>query len=437
MIKKTVKRSYEKRPTTAVIHAVDGDRADILVGPSSSNLLRHIQIVGDPSKLVPGQTVTIQWVERAGSYGLVPVVMTDAGGSDVATITNITAVADEVTITNTSDGLSVKKIGIGHLDFVPALAGHTHQDSFQKAGWQVTPDGMIYNGDTYISPKGQISLGKAPDVVKLDSEHLTYRIWAGAIDPALAPFSVSKTGAIHATSGDIAGWELQPNQFQADNGQAILNASDHPFLGLGGAGAYGQNGIWLGKDADGIYKVYVGDPANDHLYWDGSHLFITGTYQGILDAAGTQADSFTINENRDVVISSLILAGYDGDSTFTWNGSEVTLDVPLTVEGAVHLQGTLIFDDVISATMSWDGAYIRFDKPILIQTSLSTRGLMPESPDVYDIGSPTLMWRKGYLSEMMATLFVENTVQAIGGSFVIPHSQGTFPTYVSFSSHDH
>jgi hypothetical protein len=50
--------------------------------------------------------------------------------------------------------------------------------------------------------------------------------------------------------------------------------------------------------------------------------------------------------------------------------------------------------------------------------------VLPTLPDTYDLGSSTLLWRKGWLSEMDAVLFAENTISVIGGWFYITKDQG-------------
>ena len=47
LIKKSMQQ-YERYATSATIYSIDGQRADIRLG-SSSTLLHHIEIVGDPS----------------------------------------------------------------------------------------------------------------------------------------------------------------------------------------------------------------------------------------------------------------------------------------------------------------------------------------------------------------------------------------------------
>jgi len=60
-----------------------------------------------------------------------------------------------------------------------------------------------------------------------------------------------------------------------------------------------------------------------------------------------------------------------------------------------------------------------------------TSSLIPSLVDTYDLGSSTLLWRKGYLSEMDALLFAENTITLLGGWFYVPKDAGTFAADVA------
>lgn len=211
MLHRAVKAVTEDFPTKATITAVDGPKVDIRLGQSST-VVRNIAVVGDIRTLQVSQEVKIDWIDREGTAGKVPVVMANTVGPTSGS-TNPNPPPDDITVYVSDLGLSVKPGGIGrqHLNFNPSEAGHTHRDSLQQGGWQVTPDGIVYNGTTYIHPTGQITLGLDPDLIKLDSEHATYRLWAGANDPATAPFSISKAGAIKSSSGAIGGWNVTAN----------------------------------------------------------------------------------------------------------------------------------------------------------------------------------------------------------------------------------
>lgn len=74
--------------------------------------------------------------------------------------------------------------------------------------------------------------------------------------------------------------------------------------------------------------------------------------------------------------------------------------------------GALAQNEVV--TGAWD-----------FQASLNTRSIIPGATDTYDLGSATVLWRQAWISELQSILFVENTIQALGGWFLVPHGQGT------------
>jgi len=51
--------------------------------------------------------------------------------------------------------------------------------------------------------------------------------------------------------------------------------------------------------------------------------------------------------------------------------------------------------------------------------------LNPSLTDTYDLGSSTKLWRHGYLSELDAVVFAEQTVSLLGGWLIIGHDSGT------------
>jgi len=54
-----------------------------------------------------------------------------------------------------------------------------------------------------------------------------------------------------------------------------------------------------------------------------------------------------------------------------------------------------------------------------------TSHLIPKLTDTYDLGTSTLLWRKGWLSELDTVLFAENTVTLLGGWFYVTKYAGT------------
>jgi hypothetical protein len=66
-----------------------------------------------------------------------------------------------------------------------------------------------------------------------------------------------------------------------------------------------------------------------------------------------------------------------------------------------------------------------------LNTSRVASHLIPVTTDTYDLGSSTLLWRQGYLSQLNAVIFAEQTVQLLGGWLMIPKDAGTLPAVSS------
>jgi len=271
-------------------------------------------------------------------------------------------------------------------------------------------------------------------------------------------------------------------------------------------------GIWMGNDG-GTYKMHLGNPAGDHMRWDGNELYITGTFVGDSDIGATDSDTFIINADSDDVIAGLTLRRPDRDATLTWDGNEITIDqnirIPtsrrLYIDGGLKLgdgttspaNGSIVIDqdvtpsgfviygqkilvDIASGTgnnkidmlnMSFTatgqitniigikltlsgtaptgaktgiwidnrltggyaleivGGLSKFDDDVDINANLSVNGigssLVPTATDTYDLGASTALWRKGWLSELDAVVFAENTITLLGGWFYVCKGQGT------------
>lgn len=57
--------------------------------------------------------------------------------------------------------------------------------------------------------------------------------------------------------------------------------------------------------------------------------------------------------------------------------------------------------------------------------------LIPDASDARDLGSISLLWRKGFFSEFDAFVFAENTISAVGGWLWVSKNQGKFGAAVS------
>lgn len=212
-IQANLDKPIRKGPSTGTIIGIYNNFADVRLGNSPS-VMKNVPIQGNSEDLYIGKRVKVEWGERDGTIGNAPYIAGGAseymsGTGGIATVT-----VDNITIENNPSGLSVKRGGIGmqHLNFLPAIDGHTHKTPLELGGWQFTPDGIMYTDFMFIHPQGQMRVGRNNDVIMLDSLDTTYRLWAGHSAPASAPFSVTKAGAIKATSGQIAGWTIDASK---------------------------------------------------------------------------------------------------------------------------------------------------------------------------------------------------------------------------------
>ncbi|MDI6769732.1 MAG: hypothetical protein QMD04_08655, partial [Anaerolineales bacterium] len=80
-------------------------------------------------------------------------------------------------------------------------------------------------------------------------------------------------------------------------------------------------------------------------------------------------------------------------------------------------------DDVAVDT----GAAFVWTNDHTFQGLTKTRHLHPELTDTYDLGSSTLLWRKGWLSELDAVLFAQQTQTLVGGWLSVGVGEGSLP----------
>jgi hypothetical protein len=79
---------------------------------------------------------------------------------------------------------------------------------------------------------------------------------------------------------------------------------------------------------------------------------------------------------------------------------------------------------ILSANYTWTGLHV-------FQQNMTARSIFPELTDTYDLGSSTLLWRKGWLSELDTIIFSEQTITLLGGWLMITKDQGAFGTDVA------
>ena len=101
-------------------------------------------------------------------------------------------------------------------------------------------------------------------------------------------------------------------------------------------------------------------------------------------------------------------------------------DVPVIIAKAYSSQTANLqeWQSTTGTVLAWvdkDGA-ADFES---ISVSSVSSDLIPSSNDTYDLGTSTLMWRKGWLSELDAVLFAINTKTLLGGWLTVGKDAGT------------
>jgi len=125
--------------------------------------------------------------------------------------------------------------------FSVSMEGAITGTSGTIAGWTIGSTTISKNNAT-LDSAGQITLGTANDIAILSSVNTTYRLWIGDATAGNAAFSVTKagallatsatiTGSITATSGTIGGFTIGATYLYAGSGASTcgLSPADYPF----------------------------------------------------------------------------------------------------------------------------------------------------------------------------------------------------------------
>lgn len=155
-------------------------------------------------------------------------------------------------------------------------------------GWDINAT-TISKNNAVLDSAGQLILGTANDVVYISATDATYRIWAGNATAGSAAFSVSKAGALLATSGNIAGWALSATTLSRNN--ATLDSAGQLILGT-------ANDIVYVSATDSTYRIWVGNVTAASASFSvtkAGALFATGaTISGTITSTSGTIGGFTL-----------------------------------------------------------------------------------------------------------------------------------------------
>ncbi|HMN14910.1 MAG TPA: hypothetical protein PKD55_21540, partial [Bellilinea sp.] len=161
-----------------------------------------------------------------------------------------------------------------------------------------------------------------------------------------------------------------------------------------------------------------------HLLTDSQPLYALRTRQ-ILPGQGL-AGGGDLSANRTLSAFLPSSSGLAKDITGLW--------VDTAVGGGLKRDLTGLSVDKAQA-FTWSGIH-HFQQPTYMDNVLNTQSILPQLTDTYDLGSSTLMWRKGWLSELKAVLFALDTIQVHGGWDYIVKYANTLPVDLPDSGAD-
>lgn len=183
-----------------------------------------------------------------------------------------------------------------------------------------------------------------------------------------------------------------------------------------------RGAVGVGADGGGATYITLGGGSNPNADTvDGYHASAAPTAGALLPLnSSAKFPASALDLSGVVPITRQVLAGAG-----LTGGGALSADVTLNVGAGA---GILVGDDTVAidtaANLTWTGDHIH-------QGLLTTRHILPEATDTYDLGSTTKLWRKGYLSELDALVFAEQTISLVGGWLVVPYDQGSLEADVS------
>ena len=249
----------------------------------------------------------------------------------------------------------------------------------------------ITGSNLVLDSAGQrISLGTSNDIVILDADDATYRLWIGNATASSATFSVTKAGAVSATSGTVGGFTLGATTLTATNlildasGQRITLGSSNDVVILDADDA--DYRLWIGNStaASAPFRIkktgafVAGDKTNEkYLEFDGTDVFI-GRDTELNGADSYNNDAIYWHTFWDTLDNFSVSASGTGSAGFGSGGLNPSLGGGAT--DAASVQRTL----PASGTLTWA-------KDRRIKTSIKVTSTdMNHGNFVYGMGTPTL-----------------------------------------------
>ena len=175
-------------------------------------------------------------------------------------------------------------------------------DVTQRVAYIDQGDGSAYFAGWKLDP-GQFSSGTNTSFVGINSEipdtgNSVYAFWAGDGTASSAPFSVTKSGNIKATSGNLSGLTIGTGTYIDDSGEEPVSVSKNAIFT--GTGVWGADETPFYLDEDGRFSL------SDELTWnpETNTFFVNGTIEAnVGEIGGWSVDSTSISSG-DFILKS-------------------------------------------------------------------------------------------------------------------------------------
>jgi hypothetical protein len=186
-----------------------------------------------------------------------------------------------------------------------------------------------------VTNAGVMTAGSGNNVAVISPTDATYRLWLGHSTGASAPFSVTSTGAISATSGSVGGWTLSSTSLTG--GDTTISSVGDITLGTG-------SNVARLSSSDPAYRLWLGgstaSTAPFRVTSTGSFTATDANITGAVSASSGQIGGFTIGATSLTAGSGATAVGIVPASFPFFAGSSTASTAPFRVTSAGSLTAT-------------------------------------------------------------------------------------------------
>ena len=266
-----------------------------------------------------------------------------------------------------------------------------------------------------VTNAGVMTAGSGNNVAVISPTDATYRLWLGHSTGAAAPFSVTSTGAISATSGSVGGWTLSSTSFTG--GDTIISSAGDITLGTGPNVARLSSSdpayrLWLGGSTASTAPFRVtsaGSFTATDANISGTVTATSGAIGGwVLSSTSLTGGDTTISSTGDITVgtgSNVARLSSSDPAYRLWLGGSTASTAPfrVTSTGALTATGVDISGTISASSGSFTGS--------ITATSGSIGGWLVDSQRIYNTldSSPYIAGMQGSSTSTGIAFFAGGT----------------------------